>query len=184
VPSPRLGSNIRFLLLPVASLLIWGALSDERTGLRFAIAAGPRQRSHSRVRVPRDSCPYFTVSDSMFPLSEEPGPRIYIPHEQGGPVISLGNGFPFRRLLRLAGLRWRYSNPPPLLMWVTWCHASHCSDIARLAPDRLATPLPAGVLWLRDVTTVTAVSLAPQFRLSAVMSQYYQYSQNRHDTLI
>jgi hypothetical protein len=21
--------------------------------------------------------------------------------------------FPFRRLLRLAGLRWRYSNPPP-----------------------------------------------------------------------
>jgi hypothetical protein len=25
-----------------------------------------------------------------------------------------GTGFPFRRLLRLAGLRWRYSNPPPL----------------------------------------------------------------------
>jgi hypothetical protein len=28
---------------------------------------------------------------------------------QGGPVM----GFPFCRLLRLAGLRWRYSNPPP-----------------------------------------------------------------------
>jgi hypothetical protein len=35
------------------------------------------------------------------------------PPEQGGPVIPQGTGFPFRRLLRLAGLRWRYSNPPP-----------------------------------------------------------------------
>jgi hypothetical protein len=42
-----------------------------------------------------------------------PGPRIYIPQEQGGPVIPPGTGFPFRRLLRLAGLRWRYSIPPP-----------------------------------------------------------------------
>jgi hypothetical protein len=36
-----------------------------------------------------------------------PGHRIYIPQEQGGPVIPLSTGFPFRRLLRLAGLRWR-----------------------------------------------------------------------------
>jgi hypothetical protein len=35
------------------------------------------------------------------------------PQEQGGSVIPPGTGFPFRRLLRLAGLRWRYSNPPP-----------------------------------------------------------------------
>jgi hypothetical protein len=39
----------------VARLLMWSALSDERTGLSFTIAASPRQRSHSRVRVPRDS---------------------------------------------------------------------------------------------------------------------------------
>jgi hypothetical protein len=39
-----------------------------------------------------------------------PGPRIYIPQEQGGPVIPLGTGFPFRRLLRLSGLRWRYTS--------------------------------------------------------------------------
>jgi hypothetical protein len=32
----------------VARLLICGALSDVRTGLSFTIAAGPRQRSHSR----------------------------------------------------------------------------------------------------------------------------------------
>jgi hypothetical protein len=47
-----------------AGLLMWEALSDERTGLSFTIDAGPRQQSHSRVRVPWDSRPYFTASDS------------------------------------------------------------------------------------------------------------------------
>jgi hypothetical protein len=70
----------------VAVLLMRGALSDERTGLSFIIAADPRQLSHSRVRVPWDSRPYFTVSDL----------RLL-----------------FRRLLILAGIRWRYSTPPP-----------------------------------------------------------------------
>jgi hypothetical protein len=42
-----------------------------------------------------------------------PGPRIYIRQEQRGPVIPPGTGFPFRHLLRLAGLRWRYWNPSP-----------------------------------------------------------------------
>jgi hypothetical protein len=42
-----------------------------------------------------------------------PGSRIYIPQEQGGQVIPPGTGLPFYRLLRLSGLRWRYSNPPP-----------------------------------------------------------------------
>jgi hypothetical protein len=54
-------------------------------GLSFTIAAGPRQRSHYRVRVLWDSETYFTASDSRLP---------------------------FRRLLRLAGLRWRYSREP------------------------------------------------------------------------
>jgi hypothetical protein len=31
--------------------LIWGALSDKRAGLSFAIATGHRQRSHFLVRV-------------------------------------------------------------------------------------------------------------------------------------
>jgi hypothetical protein len=47
----------------VAGLLMWDALSDERMGLSFTIAAGPRQRRRSRVRIPWDSRPYFTVSD-------------------------------------------------------------------------------------------------------------------------
>jgi hypothetical protein len=52
----------------------------------FTIAAGPRQRIHSLIRVPWDLRPYFTVS---------------------------GSRLPFFRLLQLAGLRWRYSTPPP-----------------------------------------------------------------------
>jgi hypothetical protein len=36
----------------VTVLFLWGALSDERTGLSFAIATGPRQRCHFLVRVP------------------------------------------------------------------------------------------------------------------------------------
>jgi hypothetical protein len=41
-----------YYCLTVAGLLIWGALSDERTGLSFTIAAGPRQGSRFRVRAP------------------------------------------------------------------------------------------------------------------------------------
>jgi hypothetical protein len=72
--------------LTVTFLIPWGALSDERPGQSFVCAADPCQRSLSRVLVPWDLRPYFTVSD-----------------------LSL----PFRRLLRLAGSRWRYSTPPP-----------------------------------------------------------------------
>jgi hypothetical protein len=56
----------------VACLLMWGVLSDERTGLSFAIAAGPRQCSHSRVRVTWVKRPYFTVSDSRLPYFSPP----------------------------------------------------------------------------------------------------------------
>jgi hypothetical protein len=50
-------------------------------------------------------------SHLRLPQPGEPGSRIYISQEQGGPVILPGTGFPLRR--RLAGLRWRNSNPPP-----------------------------------------------------------------------
>jgi hypothetical protein len=53
-------------------------------GLSFIIAASPRQRSHSRVRVPWDHI-----------------------------LLSQFRDFSFRRLLRLAGLRWKYWTPPP-----------------------------------------------------------------------
>jgi hypothetical protein len=75
-----------YYCLTVMVLFFWGALPDERTVLYFVYAAGPCQRSLSPVRVPWESRPYFTISDL---------------------------DFAFRRLLRLAGLRWRYSTPPP-----------------------------------------------------------------------
>jgi hypothetical protein len=60
----------------VAGLLMLGALSDERSDLSFTNAAGPRQRSHSRIRIPWDSRPYFTVSDSRLPFSSPPTTRF------------------------------------------------------------------------------------------------------------
>jgi hypothetical protein len=51
------------------------------------------------------------------PQPEGPGPRIYIPQEQGGPVMPQGTGFHLRCLLRLGGLRWRYSGPPLHGLW-------------------------------------------------------------------
>jgi hypothetical protein len=39
------------LYLTITVLLLWGALSDERTGLSFVNAAGPCQRSLSRLHV-------------------------------------------------------------------------------------------------------------------------------------
>jgi hypothetical protein len=66
----------RYLLLfDSYGLILWGALSDERTGLSFVYAAGPRQRSLSRVRVPWISRPYFTVSVLRLPFSLPPMTR-------------------------------------------------------------------------------------------------------------
>jgi hypothetical protein len=97
---------IFFYCQTVAGFLMWDTFSVERLICRLqfllvlasTVILGPE---------------YFTVSDSRLPKPGGPGPRIYIPLEQGGPVITPGTGFPFRRLLQLAGLRWRYSNPPP-----------------------------------------------------------------------
>jgi hypothetical protein len=80
-------------------------------GLLFTIAAGPRQRSHSQVRFRRNTRPHFTVSNSRLPQPVGPGPRIYIFQEVGSPAIYPGTVFPFYS--RVAGLRWRYSTPPP-----------------------------------------------------------------------
>jgi hypothetical protein len=59
----------------VTVLFFWGALSDETSGLSFVYAAGPCQRSLSRVRVPWDSRPYFTVSHLRLPFSSPPTTR-------------------------------------------------------------------------------------------------------------
>jgi hypothetical protein len=61
--------------LTVTVLFLWGTLSDERTDLSFVPAAGPYQRSLSRVRVPWDSRPHFTLSDLRLPFSSLPPTR-------------------------------------------------------------------------------------------------------------
>jgi hypothetical protein len=66
-----LGSDF-YYCQTIAGLLMWGALSDERTGLSFTITAGPRQRSHFRVW---DSRPYFTVWNSTLRFSSPPTTR-------------------------------------------------------------------------------------------------------------
>jgi hypothetical protein len=60
-------------------------------GLSFTIATGPSQRNHSQVRVLRDSWSHFTVSESRLPQPGGPGSLIYIPQEQGDPVIVINS---------------------------------------------------------------------------------------------
>jgi hypothetical protein len=80
----------------VAGLLMWGALSDERAGVSFTIAPGPCQ------------CRHF---------------RVWLQGTRDHNLLSQIRDFPFRRLLRITGLRWRYSTQPshgylPQLTWV------------------------------------------------------------------
>jgi hypothetical protein len=95
---------------------------EDGSVISCTIASGPCHSSQPRVHVQQNSG-HILLSHLRLPQPGEPGSRIYIPQEQGGPVIPPGTGFPFRRLLRLAGLRWRYSNPPP--------HGSVLTELSR-----------------------------------------------------
>jgi hypothetical protein len=59
----------------VADLLMWGALSDERPGLVVCNCCWLSPAQPFSVRVPWDSRPYFTVSDSGFPFLSPPTTR-------------------------------------------------------------------------------------------------------------
>jgi hypothetical protein len=86
---------------------MWGALSLTKEGicrLQLLLVLASSVIFGIESRGARD---HILLSDSRLPQPVGPGPRIYIPQEQGGPVIPPCTGLPFRRLLRLAGLRWR-----------------------------------------------------------------------------
>jgi hypothetical protein len=53
---------------------MWGALSDERTGLSFTTAAGLRQRSHSRFE-PRGTHDHILLSQ----IIHSPNPEGLVP---------------------------------------------------------------------------------------------------------
>jgi hypothetical protein len=72
----------------VAGLLVCGVLSDERTGLSLPLL--------------------LALASAVILGSESLGTHDHI-------LLSQIRDFPFRRLLRLAGSRWRYSTPPPHL---------------------------------------------------------------------
>jgi hypothetical protein len=56
----------------------------------FTVAAGPRQRSRSQVRVPRDSWPQFTVTDSRPPRTWRARPSYLYPAGTWWPGIHPG----------------------------------------------------------------------------------------------
>jgi hypothetical protein len=68
------------------------------------------------------------------------GPRIYIPQEQGGPVIPPGTGFPFRHLLlikllnntpRYLALAWTASKTSFPLLLDSSLPGKHAMDFVR-----------------------------------------------------
>jgi hypothetical protein len=107
------------LLSDISILFLWGALSDERKGLQFAVQSlnGLSRRTHNHT----------LLSHLRLPQPGGAGSRIYIPQEQGGPDLPPGIGFRLRRLLQLIGLEWRYSNPPP-----TWRTRSLCISLRNM----------------------------------------------------
>jgi hypothetical protein len=73
---PHLGVTIRYLLFfDSYGLVFVGRPFWREDASAFLYAAGPCQRSLSRVRVPEYSRPYFTVSDLRLPLSSSPTTR-------------------------------------------------------------------------------------------------------------
>jgi hypothetical protein len=111
--APIWGPRPDFYYCPrVDGLLMWGALSDEDWCVVYNCCWPSPAQSFSGPSPMRLMTLFYCLRFET-PQPVRRRPRIYIPNEKGGPVISPGTGFPFRRLLRLAGLRWRYSNPPP-----------------------------------------------------------------------
>jgi hypothetical protein len=151
----------------------------------FTIAAGLHQRSHSRIQVSRISRPYFSVSDSRLLHPGRPSHCIYIPQEQGGPVIPPGTGFPFRRLLQLLGLQWRYSNPPPHGVFMSLNTSTRYIAQARTAREIsfiIACSLVAGeTAFPQSCSLATAVALSHVY--TAVTRQWVYMSLYNKSTL-
>jgi hypothetical protein len=77
VSSPLILGPIRDLYYcqTIANLLMWGALSEENTGISFTVATGS-----SPVKPflnPSPKTLYFVVTDSRLPRTGGPGPRLY-----------------------------------------------------------------------------------------------------------
>jgi hypothetical protein len=113
VSSPHLGPKTRFLMsgscgfVDVGRPLTRGKVC--RLQLLLVLASAVILGSESRGT--RNRILQSQIRDS--PNLECEVPVFISPQEESGPVIPPGSRFPLRRLLRLAGSRWRYSCPPP-----------------------------------------------------------------------
>jgi hypothetical protein len=102
-----------FFQLNTCSYIPYVTSSDERMGLLFTIAAGPRQRIHSQVRVPQHSWPHFTLWDSKLPQPGAQVPVFISPRNRVAQLYpqALGSLFdPFYDAQGYDGGNW---NPPP-----------------------------------------------------------------------
>jgi hypothetical protein len=100
--------QLRLSYFAAPSLARGGRVCNLLVQLLLGLARAVTLRSKSRR-----THGHILLSHLRLPQPGGPGPRIYIPQEEGVLVIPPGTGLPSCRLLRLAGLRWRYSNPPP-----------------------------------------------------------------------
>jgi hypothetical protein len=97
--------NVGMLLSEICGLVsvgrpLWREDASAICSVITQWSESPRTRNHTLL-------PHLRL-----PQPGVPGSHIYVPQEQGDPAILPGTRFPLRHLLRLAGLRWRYSNPP------------------------------------------------------------------------
>jgi hypothetical protein len=106
--------QIFITFVTVTVLFLWGALSEERTGLSFIYTAGPCQRNLSLVRVPWDLRPYFTTCIQRMNLTRS-GEGISVvqifPSFSLGPKIKLySTPIPIHFLVTNEGEYWQSSN--------------------------------------------------------------------------
>jgi hypothetical protein len=110
--SPHLGPmTIVLLLLDICGLHVEGRPPWREDGSVIYLYNLLALRSKSAELMTISYCliwDYMLLSNTRLPQPGGRGPCIYIPQKQDGPVIPPGNGFSFCRLLRLAGLRWRW----------------------------------------------------------------------------
>jgi hypothetical protein len=95
----------------VASVLMWGILSEERTVIYNYCWSSPAQ-SFSGPSPGRLMTKFYCLRFESPSTLRVRSPYLYAAGT-GWHKYTKDTGFPFRRLLRIAGLRWRYSNPSP-----------------------------------------------------------------------
>jgi hypothetical protein len=104
---------------------MWGTLSDEMMGVSFTCCLPSPAQSFSGPSPAGLTIICYCFRFQTSPTWRARSPYLYHP-EQGGLVIPPGTAIHFRRLLRLAGIRWSYSNPPPHRSSVTIRRSAKC----------------------------------------------------------